>query len=126
MIKSLKKFYVFLGSLFIFLIHLPFVFAKVKPHSEPISNSPQVGIDSLILSSEMPPATGKLSIYDSLKLNTLGLSKKAFENALKGFTQLQSMGKLVNDNILSIVDFSLPSSKKRLFVIDIKNFKDII
>ncbi len=123
MIKSLKKFYVCLGSLLIFLIHLPFVFAKVKPHSHLISNSSQVTIDSLILSSEIPAATGKFFIYDSLKLNTLGLSKTAFENALKGFTQLRSMGKIANDNILSIVDFSLPSNKKRLFVIDIKNFK---
>jgi hypothetical protein len=47
----------------------------------------------------------------------------AFESALKGFNSLRAAGKLVNDNILSIVDFSLPSSEKRLFVIDLKNFK---
>ena len=123
MLKSFKKFYVFLGSFFIFLIHFPFVFAKMKPHLQTISNSPQITADSLILSSETLAATGRPSLYDSLKLNTLGLSKKAFESAFKGFTHLCSMGKIVNDNILSIVDFSLPSSKKRLFVIDLKNFK---
>ena len=56
-------------------------------------------------------------------MNTIGLSKKAYDNALKGFNHLLLMGKLENENILSIVDFSLPSSMKRLFVIDIKNFK---
>jgi hypothetical protein len=123
MIKSLKKFYVFLGSLFIFLIHLPFVFAKSKPHPQTMVISSIVNYDSSELSNGVPLMSEKLSVYDSLKLNTIGLSKNAFDNALKGFRQLQAMGKLANDNILSIVDFSLPSSKKRLFVIDLKNFK---
>ncbi len=60
------------------------------------------------------------SIYESLGLNELGLSQTAFLYALKGFTKLQSAGKLLNDNILSIIDFSMPSSKKRLFIIDMK------
>ncbi len=123
MIKSLKKCYVSLGSIFIFLIHLPFVFAKMKPQPEMISNSSSISNGSLRLNGELPDSIKKLSVYDSLKLNALGLSKKAFDNALKGFNNLASMGKLENKNILSIVDFSLPSSKKRLFIIDLKNFK---
>ncbi len=63
------------------------------------------------------------SIYDSLQLKTLGLSKVAFQNGVKGYNYLRAAGKLINDNVLSIVDFSLPSSKKRLFVIDMENFK---
>lgn len=106
----------------IFLIHLPFVFAKVKPQPAAISNVPNITTDSSILSNKTLSVT-KNSIYDSLKLGNMGLSLKAFESAFKGFEKLCSMGKIVNDNILSIVDFSLPSSKKRLFVIDIKNFK---
>jgi len=61
----------------------------------------------------------KLCIYDSLELGELGLSKQAFEYALTGFKKLQESGRIQKDNILSILDFSLPSGKKRLFVIDL-------
>lgn len=61
----------------------------------------------------------KMSIYDSLDLNSLGLSRQAFEYALTGFTNLLNTGKIRKDNLLSILDFSLPSGKKRLFVIDL-------
>jgi len=64
-------------------------------------------------------AQEKMSIYDSLDLNSLGLSRQAFEYALTGFTNLLNAGKIRKDNLLTILDFSLPSGKKRLFVIDL-------
>ena len=64
-------------------------------------------------------AETKMSIYDSLDLNSLGLSRQAFEYALTGFTNLLNAGKIRKDNLLTILDFSLPSGKKRLFVIDL-------
>ncbi|MEO6288948.1 MAG: murein L,D-transpeptidase catalytic domain family protein [Ginsengibacter sp.] len=121
--KSINKFYVFMGSLFIFFIHFPFVFAKVKPHAQLVAGPSTITSGYFGFRGEMPYSSEKSLVYDSLQLNTIGLSKKAFDNALKGFNQLRSMGKLENDQILSIVDFSLPSSSKRLFVIDLKNFK---
>lgn len=64
-----------------------------------------------------------ISVYDSLKLNKLGLSRQAFDVAINGFGYLRSSGQLTNDRILTIADFSQPSSKKRLYVIDIKNYQ---
>ena len=61
----------------------------------------------------------KMGLYDSLELETKGLSREAFAYALAGYNNLLSTGKIVKDNLLSILDFSMPSGKKRLFVIDI-------
>lgn len=128
--NSLKKFYLFLFPVFLFLVHLPFVFATAKPQSQQlIQNQAKKQISQLpgyakaIGDEFIGRAISGNIMYDSLKLNTLGLSRQAFENGVKGFYHLRSQGKLENENVLSIVDFSLPSSKKRLFVIDMENFK---
>jgi hypothetical protein len=60
----------------------------------------------------------KEQLYQKLELGQLGLSKKAFDLALRGFDKLLAHGKLMNSAVLSIVDFSLPSTQKRLFVIN--------
>lgn len=62
-------------------------------------------------------------LFDSLKLGRLGLGRRAYDYAMLGYNVLKAKGKLSNDKILSIIDFSLPSGKKRLFVIDVKNYK---
>ncbi len=61
------------------------------------------------------------SLYDIMRLDTTGLSRDAFENAMTGYEHLQENGRIKNPDVLSIIDFSLPSTKKRLFVIDLKN-----
>ena len=116
--NSLKKFYLFLLPLFIFLIHLPFVFAKVKSDKEIHTT-----VAGKKVTANIHSMNSKSFLYDSLRLNTLGLSEDAFAYAIKGYNYLLSMGKLNNDQVLSIVDFSLPSGKKRLFVIDMENAK---
>lgn len=59
------------------------------------------------------------SLYNNLHLGNLQLSREAFLFAVQGFHKLIAAGTLQNERILSIVDFSLPSDKKRLFVIDL-------
>lgn len=66
------------------------------------------------------PASDDMAVlYDNLELGALGLSRQAFDYALTGFHKLLDEGKIQKENILSILDFSLPSGKKRLFVIDL-------
>jgi len=65
-------------------------------------------------------AESKKYIYDSLQLESIGLSRKVFELALHGMEKLIKT-KQIQSNILSIADFSKPSIDKRLFVIDLEN-----
>jgi hypothetical protein len=70
------------------------------------------------------PAVSKADLlFDSLRLGRLGLGRRAYEYAMLGYNVLKAKKKLANENILSIIDMSLPSGKKRLFVIDVNNYK---
>lgn len=59
-------------------------------------------------------------LYDSLHLAAEGLSRAAFEYAMEGYQYLLREGKIQNDETVSIIDFTLPSTEKRLFVVDVK------
>jgi len=61
------------------------------------------------------------SIYDEMHLEDSGLSRKAFEYAWTGYYKLKQRGLLHRTGILSICDFSQPSSNQRLYVIDVRN-----
>ena len=63
------------------------------------------------------------ALYEQMNLDSLGLSQHAFNYALKGYLELEAAGEIKNDHILSIIDFGMPSSKKRLFVIDVTTGK---
>jgi len=72
--------------------------------------------------SSLKTAAARFNVlYDSLGLEALSLSREAFEDAVQGFLTLQANGLVHNSDVLSIVDFSLPSTAKRLFVIDMQN-----
>jgi hypothetical protein len=98
------------------LVCLSFAFARPDSASDLKNN--MVAAANTVVTVKSAVAE-KLALYDSLGLETKGLSRQAFEYALAGYNKLLNEGKLVKDNLLTILDFSLPSGKKRLFVIDI-------
>lgn len=57
-------------------------------------------------------------LYSEMKLDTL-INFKAFEQAILGYNSL----KVKNKGILTLIDFSKPSTQKRFYVLDIKNHK---
>lgn len=65
-------------------------------------------------------------LYDSLQLNDLGLNQKAFQYAWQGFSKLRKTGKIKNSDIISIIDFSQSSCKKRLYIINIAEMKVLV
>jgi L,D-transpeptidase catalytic domain len=124
---NFKRCYLFFSSIFIFILHMPFVFAKNKPNSlpKPPENKTETFVvpDTSFINIGIKPENALSNIYDSLRLNLMGLSQQAFEYAMEGFSYLVKAGKITNDKIISIVDFSQPSCKKRLFVIDLDKHK---
>jgi hypothetical protein len=123
--KNLSGFYLLVSSIVITILHIPFAFAKSasgagtklfnRPLAAPVTEQPVMPAPA--------PAPAVRSVYDSLHLNLKGLSQQAFDYAREGFNKLVEQGKLLNDSIISICDFSLQSNQKRLFVLDLKNYK---
>lgn len=116
--KRLKSLYLIIASVFISLAHLPFALAKTVSSKRMPEEMPAIAVDdSLSFTNSFQ------SVYDSLHLGMMGLSRKAYEYAQKGFEKLMSQHKISNTSIIAIADFSQPSSNNRLYIFDIKNYK---
>ncbi len=85
--------------------------AHMKAHSKPMSKELEAQASCL---------------YDEIELDALGLNKKAFEYAYKGYTYLVEHHRLNRTNILSICDFSQSSRNKRLYIVDLDQKKVLI
>lgn len=125
-----KKIRLIYTSVIIMLAQLPFIFAMNIPKKSmlaSISNGFELGKIKLLnpilrsCTDTIKSITDSTNyLYDELKLKTIGLSKVAFDYTIKGYERLIASGKIINKNIVSIVDFSQPSSCKRLYVIDLE------
>ena len=80
-----------------------------------MNNSGVVGFD--------PVKPDNTDVYTAVCLAENGLSRDAFDLAIKGLLKLYAEGKLHNPDVLTIADYSQSSNKKRLYVIDLKNNK---
>lgn len=120
--KKFKSFYLLISSIVIGVLHLPFAFAKSASGSVKMFFHPGDSVNKSTNDSLDFLAPVK-SVYDSLHLSISGLSQQAFEYAKRGLEKLAEEGRLINDSIVSIIDFSLPSNQKRLFILDIRNYK---
>jgi len=66
------------------------------------------------------------ALYQQFDLQDAGLTKKAFEYALKGYYYLLDHHWLNKTNILSICDMSQSSRNKRLYVLDLEQKKVLV
>ncbi len=89
-----------------------------------------------IVVNKVPAATGEMNkaaalkaasaaLYEELKLSELGLSSDAMDYAYKGYEYLREQGQ-INNNILTICDFSQSSKRKRMYIIDMDARKVLI
>ena len=62
-----------------------------------------------------------LHLYHKIDWGGRGVDYKIFQKALHGYNLLQQIRQSPKKKLLTIVDFNLPSNKKRLWVIDLEN-----
>jgi len=58
-------------------------------------------------------------------IDSVGIPEPAINIAFNGYEYLKHKNLLRNDSLLTIIDFSKPSTAKRLFILDLKNEKVI-
>jgi hypothetical protein len=78
---------------------------------------------SFIYASELVTDVDNYNGYNALHLYEIGLTHNVYDLAIKGFRKLEAEGKIQNQNVMTIVDYSQSSNQKRLYVIDLKNKK---
>ncbi|MFP4024163.1 MAG: murein L,D-transpeptidase catalytic domain family protein [Thiohalospira sp.] len=64
-----------------------------------------------------------LSSWKKSLVDSYYISEPAINLALNGFFKLRDKNLLLNDSLLTIIDYSLPSTQKRLYILDVKNQK---
>lgn len=102
------------------LIQLPFAFstsngmgiARVNFYKSISSNSTNSYNHASLMKLDL--------LYEQLQLSEKGLSEAAYDAAIKGYDQLLNRGSIANNRVITIIDFTQPSYKKRLFVIDVQ------
>ena len=113
----MKNFFLIAAPLFAGVVCMGFGFAK-----SPLIKGNTV---ASVINTEVDPgrSLNATAVYDSLELDLAGLKREAFDLAVKGWEKLKNDGKLRNESVLAIVDFSQSSNKKRLYVLDMENYK---
>lgn len=105
------------------------VYPKLKANRKNAASFASASVNNAFNSSnanaakENSVAAFSAMLYDSLQLSKIGLSMEALQYAYQGYTNLVEKGTIENSDVLTVVDFSQPSNQKRMYIIDVKNFK---
>jgi hypothetical protein len=110
------------------IVFLPSLISSPAFSSTKVSNSHKVGTNDIAAAEHLIFAehagfsyadSSRLNLlYNSLQLDSLGLSVEAYHKAVAGFLNMVIAGAVQNPGVLSIIDFSRPSNEKRLFVLN--------
>lgn len=107
------------------LIRMPFVALSLllynnNPKGETANKSGHINYPSLV-STGKKFSTAFAEKYNAWQLDKNGISFDLFTYAMKGYEYLSAVNKIANKGFITIIDFSKPSTEKRLFVIDTHN-----
>ncbi|OFX26452.1 MAG: hypothetical protein A2041_00485 [Bacteroidetes bacterium GWA2_31_9b] len=106
----MSKYFIFILIVFIAGFFIPERFVNNRYHPD----NENVVVENTISSSWNKELTEKY-----------GLAPEIIQMALKNISELKEKNLIKNNSILTIIDFSRPSTDKRLFILDLKNEKVI-
>jgi len=92
-------------------------------YSTSFYNKQTIGQGEPVVIVDVIPPVNSSELYNEWNLESAGLSKNAFIMAQKGYARLAAKHLLRNTNLLTIIDYSKPSTQKRLFVLDMSSGK---
>ena len=118
----MKRIFIPSGAIIASLVFL-FAAAKNNSFSKTADASVKSVADIPAITEESSTAASAQALYADLKLQTTGLNEDVFESAVQGMNKLNEKGSIKRNDIITIIDFSQPSNKKRLYVADLKNKK---
>jgi hypothetical protein len=88
--------------------------AEILPnHVEVITTGSLAGFSAATFEDSL------VNLYGAIELQEKGLSYDAFRYAMIGFYTLKDDGRLSGKNIISIIDFTKPSTEQRFYTIDL-------
>lgn len=116
---------IFLPTSIVCLLTAFFAFSSFKAKSNKITTGNAVVSVTTNNNAEESKSVAAVSnkIYDSLQLDNIGLSREVMQLAYKGQQELSNRGVLDNSDLLAVCDFSQPSNKKRLYIVDTRNYR---
>ncbi|MBN9351529.1 MAG: murein L,D-transpeptidase catalytic domain family protein [Chitinophagaceae bacterium] len=117
--RKMKEVLKEISPLFLLLMVFPFLSASHKLKTTTISPVSK----KTLKSDSAKPVAVPFSLYNAMDLEDAGLSEPAFQLALKGFGKLLEQGKIENSSVLTVIDFSKPSTTQRLFVLSLDSLK---
>ena len=108
--------------IFASILTVSFAFTTYEPAENTATPAEENTTEEIAVSE--PSAEEKMSLlYESFSsLNTTMPSKVAFTYGLTGYEKLKEENKILNE-VLTIVDFSLPSTEKRMWILDMTTKK---
>lgn len=117
---------IFLPTSAVCLLTIFFAFSSFKAKSNKAAasnNTLEVITSNISAENKLSAEAVSNLIYDSLELDEYGLSRDVMQMAYKGQQELVARGLLNNEDVIAICDFSQSSSKKRLYIIDTRNYR---
>jgi hypothetical protein len=102
-----------------------------SPSSTAASPLPIVNTEATVSNDSLAAAKTRIaedsiqSLYQNIGLTEYALSYEVFRYGMIGFFNLKQQGKLSDREIITIIDFTKPSTEKRFYTIDLQNQKVI-